>query len=158
MDHCPLLFFGAHEKWSVHWCTANVSQLQRIPWATASTTMSSSGNIWPLRAFFNRPMMWTSHGSKSGLNAGCLSTSYCKPNSWSWNLVATWRQALTFSRIMLSMCLLTCLFFIFICSFWSTWQYHLQLVLYDLKFRSRGSHSAVNITSLAYACDLNFYG
>jgi len=42
-------------------------------------------------------------------------------NSWYWNLVAIWRQALTFSRIMLSVCLITCLFFIFICSFWSTW-------------------------------------
>jgi hypothetical protein len=45
--------------------------------------------------------MWKLHGNKQGLRARCLSTSYSIAFRWSWTVQVTWRQAFSFSRMLL---------------------------------------------------------
>jgi hypothetical protein len=58
--------------------------------------------MWmPLRAFFKDPKSWKSHGDKSGMCVGYLSSSHCVAFSWTWTLYATWECATLCSRMLL---------------------------------------------------------
>jgi hypothetical protein len=73
----------------------SVSHLERIPWAAAWSLVPQPPHV-VLQCecmafeyfffFFTSLKMWKSHGQKSGLYAGCSSTSYCIGFIWSWSL------------------------------------------------------------------------
>jgi hypothetical protein len=69
------------------------SWLQRVLWAaTWSTIPQPLAHCHWTWSYSCRwlPLMWHSHGDKSGLCAGCLNTAYCMAFSWSCTLWATW--------------------------------------------------------------------